>query len=87
MGLHLKFKAVAQKYNIFGEELPDYIHYHYKLTVDYPNNICQVLINKQQYKRSKAKELNSLLLVNMLFSRDKIKIKLAINIINNLQKC
>ena len=85
MGLHLKLRLVSLKQNIFCAETKDNEYTHHKLVVYSADSICMTMLNKQQYKRSKAKELKSLVLYNLLWSRDKTKRMLAINIINNLE--
>jgi hypothetical protein len=82
MGLHLKFRSATKKHNIFGEEEDGLVFNYNKLNVISYDNIGMQRINKHQYKKSKAKEIESLVIIQMLFSGDKYKILLAINMIN-----
>lgn len=86
MGLHLKFRSVSKKRNIFGEEdnSGELIYSYHKLNVISPDSICMQITNKHKYKKSKAKEITSKLLIKMLWSKNKYQRILAINMINNL---
>lgn len=74
MGLHLKFK---KENNLIG-------YIYIKITIYSADNFNVQYIGKREYKKSKAKELKSKILLNLLSCTDRNKRMLAINIINNL---